>query len=329
MAATGRRTSTATLNPFLSMSANPVEYTVPGLTRQGDNGLAGIVQLGATVPLVLYPEAVFSPPLADFKAKVDAYHAAEDAEKNAHTELRNAAAAGRVFAANLVDVFKPILGRTWDESWKQLGFIQPTLAIPSTYDRLREVLRASTAYLTTHPAAEVASRNVTAVIATGLYTAMADATANVESCASETKAKRQELDTAMTALQDVVRGLITELSLKLSPVDPRWRAFGLNIPGHPAVPDAVENLTVSGHGAGVLWLQWDASARAERYQVEMLVLPDETEFTRVDTVGETNAVLSDLAPGANVKLRVVAVNDGGAGVPSDEVPTTVPVALAA
>jgi len=40
-------------------------------------------------------------------------------------------------------------------------------------------------------------------------------------------------------------------------------------------------------------------------------------------------VLSDLTPGASAKLRVVAVNDGGSGVPSDEVQATVPLAKAA
>ena len=311
------------------MSANPVEYTAPGLTRQGDNGLAGIVQAGGSVPLTLFTEAVFSPPLVAFKAKVDAYHAAEDAERNAYSELRRAVAAGRAFAANLIDVFKPLFGRTWGESWKQLGFNQPSLAIPPTYDRLREVLRATTTYLTGHTAAEVASRGVTKVIVSELYTNMTDATANVESCASDTKAKRQELDAAMTALQEVVRGLITELSLKLSPVDPRWRAFGLNIPGYPAVPPQVLNLAVSGLGVGRFGLQWDPAPRAERYQIEMRVLPEETEFTRVLTVSDTSAVLSDLAPGASVMLRVVAVNEGGASVPSDEVQATVPMALAA
>ena len=311
------------------MSGNPIEYTVSGLTRQGDGGLGGIRQVGDSVPMVLCTEAAFIPPLADFKAKVDAYHAAEAAAKNARAELRHAVAAGRAFAANLVDVFKPLLGRTWSVSWKQLGYIQPSLAVPRTHDEMREVLRASTSYLTAHTAAEVASRNVTAAIASELYTAMTDATNNVKSCAADTKKKRQELDAAMKALQDMMRALIAELSLKLSPTDPRWRAFGLNAPGCRAVPPQVLHLTVSGHGAGMLWLQWDPSARAERYQVEMLVLPEETEFTRVVTVSETNAVLSDLAPGASVKLRVLAVNDGGLGVPSDAVQTTVPVALAA
>ena len=133
----------------------------------------------------------------------------------------------------------------------------------------------------------------------------------------------------MTAMQAGMRGLITELSLKLSPTDPRWKAFGLNIPGYPAVPDQVLNLVVTPGVVGSLMLNWDASARMTRCLVEMLDSTPGAEWTLITTVAETSVTLRDLTPGANVLLRVTAANDGGEGVPSEPVQAKVPMAQAA
>jgi hypothetical protein len=76
-------------------------------------------------------------------------------------------------------------------------------------------------------------------------------------------------------------------------------------------------------------LNWDASARATRYLVEMQLMAPGAEWTLMTTVAETSVTLTGLTPDANVLLRVVAANDGGEAVPSEPVQAKVPVALAA
>jgi hypothetical protein len=311
------------------MSANPVERTFPRLTAQTRKGLRGLDELGAVIPITLYPATVIAPLLAAAEQKNDAYRASRDALQSAQAELRRAADPARLYVANLVCVFRPILSMDWTAAWQQLGFIQPTLAVPQAYPALAEVLRASMVYLTDHTAFEVPSRGVTRVIATGHFEAVTNVLGNVTSCQNDTATKRAEFDQAVTALQDGMRGLITELSLKLSPTDARWKAFGLNIPGYPAVPEQVLNLIVTPQLAGTLLLNWDASPRAARYLVEMQVMAPDAEWTLLTTVAETMVTLTDLTPGANVLLRVTAANDGGEAVPSEAVQAQVPVALAA
>ena len=125
-----------------------------------------------------------------------------------------------------------------------------------------------------------------------------------------------------------MRGLINELSDLISETDPRWKAFGLNIPADPAVPAKVENLVLYSKAPDKVAAEWDASARAERYHVEVQ-LGDEAEFHRVATVFDTHADLTDLPPGAGVKVRLVAVNAGGEGSASDVVEVLVPPLAAA
>ena len=116
--------------------------------------------------------------------------------QSAQAELRRAAEPARLFVANLVCVFRPILSMEWTVAWKQFGFIQPTLAVPT----LAAVLRASMVYLTDHTAVEVPSRGVTKAIATGHYEAVTDAINNVASCQNIAATKREEFEAAMSAL---------------------------------------------------------------------------------------------------------------------------------
>ena len=146
---------------------------------------------------------------------------------------------------------------------------------------------------------------------------------------NDSRTAKEARDAALSATQEVLRGLINELDSKISSTDPRWRAFGFNCPGEPAVPGQVLNLVVSPGVARSLSLLWDTAPRGARYQVEMQLMAPEAEWTLLTTVAETRVTLTDLTPGANVLLRVVAANDGGEGVPSEPVQAQVPVAAAA
>ncbi len=95
------------------------------------------------------------------------------------------------------------------------------------------------------------------------------------------------------------------------------------------MPEAVTRLEVQARGPGELSLIWDATARAERYHVELLLPGPESAFHRVVTVYDTNARLADLPPGAAVQVRVLAVNAGGESAPGITVEATVPALASA
>ena len=78
---------------------------------------------------------------------------------------------------------------------------------------------------------------------------------------------------------------------------------------------------------GHLTLRWNAAVRGESYLVQAQVVGTEETYRNVATVRDTTADVS-LPPGAQVKVRVLARNASGPGVPSGEVEATVP-ALAA
>ena len=144
----------------------------------------------------------------------------------------------------------------------------------------------------------------------------------------DVRTKFNARNAALKTLGEEMSGMADELSQVLEDDDPRWRAFGLNIPADKQVPEAVTGLIVEPSDPEALSVNWEESVRAVRYQVEILVVGTDVAFHRVATVDDPSAELTDLDPGATVKVRVIAVNAGGSSAPSPEVSATVPMLLA-
>jgi hypothetical protein len=204
-----------------------------------------------------------------------------------------------------------------------------SLGLPETHSYRLNVISSMATFLAGHTPVADPAQGVTAVIATGAHETYRDTLANVAQLQTACRTAQSGRDAAVRGTQEALRGLIHELASKISPTDPRWRAFGFNCPGDTQVPGQVQNLRVTAGLAGTLLLEWDTAPRAARYLVEMRVMAPDAEWTLVTTVAETTATLMDLTPGANVLLRVTAANDGGEAVPSGPVQAQVPVALAA
>jgi hypothetical protein len=295
--------------------------TVAGTISLGQLNLRGLTEGIVTNKLVT--AAIYVPALAALISAKDDCAAARGAKRDAQGELDRAVANARVFIPKVVAVMSTMFGRTFSANWRQLGFSR-NLSVPGTHAGRQEVLRSTAAYLQTHTAAESASHGVTAAIALGFSTSYDDARGNVQNCLMEVRSTRELRNVKMQAVLKLMTDLLAELSTVLAADDPRWRGFGFNIPADPSVPEAVQNLEVFAETPGALSLDWDASARAERYHVELLVVGTETEFRRVATVYDTDTELTGLTPGATVKVRVIAANAGGESVPSEEVEVQVP-----
>ena len=111
----------------------------------------------------------------------------------------------------------------------------------------------------------------------------------------------------------------------------RWLDFRAEVPGDLNRPEGVEDVQWQGGLPGHLTVRWTAAARAESYVVQAQVAGGSETFQNVVTVRDTFADIT-LTPGAQVRVRVrvLAKNGSGPGVPSEEVTATVPtLALAA
>ena len=115
-----------------------------------------------------------------------------------------------------------------------------------------------------------------------------------------------------------MRGLIHELETLIHSNDPRWEAFGLNIPAHPRAPDSVTGLTAGPLGNGRIEIAFLYATRSTRFRVETFIVGVDTEWQSQTSVKELEVILKGFTAGQVVKLRVIAANDGGDAAPSPE-----------
>jgi hypothetical protein len=174
-------------------------------------------------------------------------------------------------------------------------------------------------YFTNHSNRENATVYVTAAMGASHLNSLSSGIQTVADCKRDQRSKREERDTAEAALLKLMRKVHGEVGVVLEPDDVRWLDFEDSAPGDEHVPEAVSGLQAESDTAGEADAEWLPSERAARYHVETLEVGRDTEFQRVQTVVEPGATLTGLTPGAQVRVRVVAVNGAGDSAPSDEV----------
>jgi hypothetical protein len=85
-------------------------------------------------------------------------------------------------------------------------------------------------FLAAHPEFEVAFAGVTAAEATALQNQMEEARQSIRRTTTDAAGKKRTRDLAESALRREMRNVILFLSCVIKKNDPRWEAFGLNIP---------------------------------------------------------------------------------------------------
>ena len=183
--------------------------------------------------------------------------------------LRGAAKDGREFIIVTRDMFKPRFGSQASINWLVLGFPQESLTAPESPEDVKPFLRAIKTYLEANPTLELPALQITAARAQTLLDALNDAEVAVNIQDSTLGNLRDARETALNALDGTIRLFIAELGVKLGPLDSRWKAFGLNIPGAEETPDKVTGVKVTLIGPTAAAVKWDASPRAEYYRVWM------------------------------------------------------------
>jgi hypothetical protein len=299
---------------------NPVPYGLPELFALAEDMADGLHTYEATVGVKQNTETLFRASLEAAQLAESLYATAKGAKTIASTDLRIADSNARAFLKAARSVLAKRYGEAWTLAWEPTGFPNQSTAVPGTQDERFALCDALNRYFTANPTHEVPdpNMNVTAAEATARHAALSDARQDVNSANTIAGTKRNDRDTAVTALKVRVRGLITELEQLLEDNDPRWDAFGLNAPGASSLPDVPEALVVTPGVAGTLLADWADARRAARYHVFKQVAGVDADFVFLLTVTDSDATLTGFTTGQTVKVRVTAVNDSGESLPSTE-----------
>jgi hypothetical protein len=251
------------------------------------------------------------------------YEGTKVATRTARRDLREVNQAAQRYATVCRDAWRAAFGNTHSPEWARVGW-KTSLSTPTSPIDVVELFHALTRFLTDHVDFANEKFNVSAAGATQHLNTLEEAIKAARDAKSDQRSKRDARDGAEEALVQQIRCVQKELQLILKPQDPRWVDFVDAVPADAQRPEPVEGLEVEAGEPGELDADWEASARADRYLVEVQVVGQDAAFRRVTTVRDTNATLTGLPPGAQVKVRVLAANDAGESAPSAEVAAQLP-----
>jgi hypothetical protein len=249
--------------------------------------------------------------------------------RNTHEQSKVVLATNRSLLATLIvtvrafltlgrDLMKPIFGGEYSQAFDVLGLIG-SLMIPSTTEDLLVLLQAFKAFYVANPDMEDMSRNITAAQAQALYDQLVAAQTAVNVQVTVVRTNIGLRDDAAKKLRKRLRGVFDEMKQSLDPLDPRWLAFGFNMPGAQQLPDVVSGLVAILIGPGAIALKWDASARAEYYRVWKRVNGTDVELIAVGSPADLDFTIEGLPTGSTVEIAVSAVNGGGESTLSESV----------
>ena len=289
----------------------------------------GIVQLGVEIPIVMLTAGQIQTDLDAFIAANTNYDAARSARLAVSESFQTQMEAVYEWLLAVSNVLASRYGVRWSTAWAQAGFTNHSTGIPRKIEEQLGLVLSLVRYFTANPGFEVPSMNLTAARGTVLrdealarQQAGATATMNLKTTGDVWTAAYEKLVGAM-------RALIKNLEGKLAKDDPRWLAFGLNMPATPATPGRPQEVTVQADESGSLVVQCAAVPLATRYRWRTLLAGVQTEYVLAARSTEPMAVIREVAPGQTVQLVVQAVNGALQGVASEPVTFTLPLAAKA
>jgi hypothetical protein len=289
------------------------------LAEQGIKGLAALSTLGVTHNT---KELV----MADF----DAAHKAQSEYqfvKDAVVAALKALAAADKTATTLITVtrdnLKPTLGSKYSIAWNKVGFVNGSLAVPSTMDGRVSRVKSIELFFGAEPEREIAGV-MTSELAADAHDALVTAISDVSKARSDQREKKAARDAAVAVLRQRMQNLYRELKQFLGPDDQRWLEFGFKVPSDVSTPDAPEGLTVAPGGAGEALLSWNHTVHTDRFNVYQEIVGVDAKPVKVASLTETSEELRRLPTGAHVKFYLTAVNSAGESQPSNVVEMVVP-----
>jgi hypothetical protein len=310
------------------MAANPIPESYPSFIVQFTEAFNGAENIGAGIPLLVNTgAAIGADRLALFIAQGE-FRAARSGIVPLSAARKAAVKAAYDFCFTARDVLMFYLGREFNEAWVAAGFVG-SLEIPQSYDGLYDLALALETYFTGHAAQEAPTLNVTAARAAQLAAAMNTANTAVINAEALGGTKKDVRDEALTAARKRLSDLCKELSMRLGPLDQRWRQFGFNMPGAATVPAVPVNVVVTDLSGARLQIACDASPNATRYRFYTQRPILDPEPLLAGSATEPLFVTEPLVAGQVYQIYVSAINEGAESELSEPVNATPVLAAAA
>jgi hypothetical protein len=219
---------------------------------------------------------------------------------------------------------KTVFGQKWNSQWNAVGFTDASLEVP---DHPLVKLQQLRAFYGSNPTREVANVNgiaCTAVACEAAAQAISDAQQASNQSNVNAGAAKAALEAGILAGRTRLTGLRDELSQLLDDKDPRWLAFGFDLPGRASVPDVPQHLVATPGAAGSrsIFYDWDNARRADNYRIVLQNAAGDEVLNEI--VGESEYMATNLPVGATLTASVTGHNAAGDSQPSDVVTTPVP-----
>jgi hypothetical protein len=288
----------------------------------------GIVAIGAAIPVTMLSAPQLLTSKTAFMNAETAFNTARNTQRNAYLVFKPAMSALYDWLVGARAVLTLQLGDQWSAAWAEAGFVAPSTAVPRSAEGRIALGRSLAIYFTDHPTAERPDDDVTAAKATELTDA---ALAGQNGVATAKQTLRNADGARRPARKDVLylmSTLVSNLNKKLAANDPRWLAFGLQMPSTPTTPGAPVNVTAMLAEDGAIIVQCDPVPLATRYRGRMLIAGVETKYQLVFSGPEPMGRITGVQPGVTVQIIVQAVNGSSQSMPSDPVLFTMPLAEA-
>lgn len=305
------------------MASNPTPDDPDVLRALADRIADGCHTHEATIGILQNTEATMRAAIAALSAAETQAGFKKTELSTAYAALEAADEAGITCINNCKLRLKQLLGERWNPGWEPTGFPNQSTALPTTQSKRFTLLDALKNYFTAVPASENAGMGATAALCQAAWTALSDARQAVADCELAQKAAFDTRAAATDALRKRVRGLINELETLIASDDLRWEAFGLNIPANPSAPEPVASVIAAALNGARIEVSYSYATRATRYRVQTFIQGVDDEWQTAATPKDLEVILKNFITGQQVKVRVVAFNDGGDAAPSPEAVVTV------
>ncbi|MBA3833274.1 MAG: hypothetical protein H0X34_15545 [Chthoniobacterales bacterium] len=283
----------------------------------------GLVAFAAAIPVTMVNAAQMLASKTAFRNVGNTFNTSRNTLRNAYEVSKPAQDALYEWLLTVRAVLARRLGSRWSVAWAEAGFVSTSTAVPKTIEGRIALGLALVTYYTDNPSYEVADLDVTAAKATELT----DAADSGQQGVTTAELALKDADTARRPtrvnLLDLMSTLVANLDKKLAKDDPRWLAFGLEMPSTPTTPVAPTGLRATVMGMEIL-LECDATPLATRYRFRTRILDVENEFKLVASSLTPMAMLDGIAAGITLEIIVQAVNGNSQSVASTGILVTMP-----
>ncbi len=310
------------------MAKNPIPSTYAGLILLSQRCFNGAVTHGAGIPLLINTSTAIDDDRVALLAAQGTYQTGCGNSPALRAALDAADREGRTFCGQARNVLEFYLGTTHSAAWRPTGFIT-SLALPRDEAALVALLAALESYFTANPAHQNAELQVTAARAKTLLGHLTSARKQVDAQVAACTLDRQARDASVKEMEKRIRGLIKELEQRLTPLDARWRDFGLNMPGAASVPAAPQNVAAVPTLPGQLQVTCEASPTATTYRFYYQRPILDPEPIHAGNATDPLFILSGLAAGQAYLVYASAINAGGESTLSKPATATASTAAAA